>query len=596
MNPKNVLLFSFLIIGFYSNLSKAAANKKDISEASGASPFVLTDKSISEARKDPAFAGLISGAFADSVRHGLDMTMHKQIEESPVAQAVQVNLQSEITAYIQQMRTSNLVNMTRAVGGKDGQHQDILQIVRETATQLGFSQAAINNQQVFVSGDSSINAYTYSPDIGYPDMVILEGLRDLMSDQQGRPLKGPIKAVVGHELGHVIAGHTMTAMVIQTIFNATGKIIIPPDEAEAFKKLWVEHSRILLQSSLCSATCGDHNENANLVNALLKISDSIGEKFAKSKNREALTRLGAQLVQIANDPMSSTSLNATDESNADDNPILKMMKAKELKKAMVRVTQSQEITADRIGSLVAGFDNLAEAMAKLAGGKKANGRATIIQVNQLLESIQSPSQLTALGLEPGDHPTVAFRTAAYRAFEKSINYEMSRDAFGRGLFLYFTLSDKLNNADKILSSNSVNLSTAHFTQINRDRYSSLAMKLSAALVGDIMADFSKSLAAGKSPELFNRFVKTMDRMSESPKPFSSLVRQADLGRRDRIMLNLWQQLKVIKDPVGAQAADVIRALGMKLGVIIGDDAVSTDALNAEFAKRAPIKITCEQAL
>ena len=166
-----------------------------VSEREGSFRHYLTQKKAAlQAHMDGN--GLPDYAFA------LDFELRKKLDAIPhFFNLCQTIVNTYASRQLQIMNQSAL-----AVG--PNQFPDVYAIAKDCARQLG-----IGIPNIFICGDSSVNAYTVSCDDLEPFIVVHSGLYERVSP-------GELRVVIGHECGHVHNQHGVYGTMANVIFNA----------------------------------------------------------------------------------------------------------------------------------------------------------------------------------------------------------------------------------------------------------------------------------------------------------------------------------------------------------------------------------------
>jgi len=550
-------------------MSLPSYGKKPFTNTNSNNPESSINNVLKLSNLNPQQDAWMKEQFVKLVRHDLDYNISNIISTNQVAQKVLHSINQEIGPYMEEARIENLVNFGRAVPGKEGQFQEILKIANESATFFHFKPEVIKNGHIFVSGDNTLNAYTYSPSMGYLDFVMLDGLIQLFTDNKGNLNLPAIKAVITHELGHVVSNHVLNGMVLQAVFKATGDILIPKDQQIAFREMWKGYSKVMIKNAI-----GLHDEDHEaLTNKLVTIAESSANKLKADFSQEELVQLSHQLMKAVG--IKTRAVKPSSAGEIDD-----MLKAKDFKAAMEKVTRSQEITADWMALIATGPTGLADAMALLAGGKQAKGSAIIKQAQELLNRM-TIQELEVRNLEQNDHPGVVFRAASFLTFMNTLNYRIASNPFERSVYFYMLLSKNISDTNLFLETRKSELSMLQKNTLLNNSYSQLAKNLSQAIVETISKEIANSSKTGEEPIYFNRLISLIDKMKSVGGEYGAIASHSALGQTDGLFSNLKKSLEQISLPV----ADLAKKQIEKLVATPSEQSTKTDFQKALDAAR-----------
>ncbi|MBI3541750.1 MAG: M48 family metalloprotease [Deltaproteobacteria bacterium] len=260
----------------------------------------------------------------------------------------------------------------------------IYKLAAEAAQALELSQ----NFHLFVMGSSEFNAYTYSYDVNNYDIVIYSALVDALTDEG-------LKAVIGHEMGHVKDRNMLNSLILAADFESKNAASASDTHAAMYDKLFGE-----------------------LPVSMRKHVMAYAQDLAANKQ---------------------TIASFDDDKQAND------------------FQRNAELTADRAGEIATGSaQGILQAMSTLAYGSKAltaefNMNELIAQIRNVLANTDSPDDVDYLVQRQGDHPFHVLRLVEASDFEaskafKSVRARLTQNSFGKELDLFARIASQAADA------------------------------------------------------------------------------------------------------------------------------------------------------
>ena len=508
-----------------------------------------------------------------AIKHGLDRAVDVNLRDHTVAQEFYRNVMKDVDEVIYQYRIQQLKTSALAKAGDKGQYQDLLKMVQEVADTLGFPKEARDSIHVYVSGQPVVNAYTYSGTTKVIEVVVFEGLLELMKADPGA-----LRQVIGHELGHIKSGHIRNRLLLLAVFNATAEdlIQVPASKPEiadpkaAEKKALVEEA-IFNQAKLLVA--GEELTNANLrallsrassklllhasadteermaqevVQRVLGISDSIRAKTSAAQRMELSTSLMDTVLNYGNQ---------TNPKEASAKPAPRKPDFKELKDFMAKLdgvlSRAQEISSDRYGLLATKNErDSILAYVRMVGGKNATIEGMLAQQEELDQlMLNNPEFL----VEEGSHPVPGERAEQFAEFLKHPGFLIYSQSYLQAIYEYLSLSQLIHQGDEVIGKDVSDLSVVHHARWKREKAIAFAQELSNWVEKQVKKEIDDSISSGNpTGAQFTQFRGLLD-MLES---FTSGGRGAlegrlfqgwvkDLSRSNRLVSNLVTHIETL---------------------------------------------------
>lgn len=205
---------------------------------------------LSRSANDPVINRFISDQRLEAARVGIDRAVDDLLRNDEDAVALDPEIERVVLDYIRVEDKWNNEELVRALRvEQDGkiieQHSWLLEMAKEEARALGFSEEAVNDLKLWVAARPVINAYTYSGDPRHPRMVLFEGLVDAYKKANRI---NSLRAVIRHELGHVFKRDIRNQIRILSIFFASNRDVIPDRPGDRLPMpYWVEIDGLLTE-------------------------------------------------------------------------------------------------------------------------------------------------------------------------------------------------------------------------------------------------------------------------------------------------------------------------------------------------------------
>lgn len=379
----------------------------------------------------------------------VDSLMHSFIENNPEIKKLSLMLaeafKGQFASYVINLELSHTFvpiepltqNSNSSLTKK---YRRIQRVLGDIARDFGYSNEAIKNRLFYIAnGNGEVNAFTVSP---FQDNIVIvanEELIDKMSDLE-------LRAVLGHELSHIRAGHVANGILLNMLMNMTLRYFSPQ---ETMGEAMMDN--------------GSHNHFAKYINnkginngAYLNISMRDIEAYIYH-NREILVPKFINICKSMLDISPGYSKEAQffkDLSSLQESKSSASIDIQKLKIIFELVggivSRAQETSSDRFASSQSHSENIATAMLKLAGlsaeANKEETRAilksTIDRTNSIVSQL-SPEELRLFN--ENSHPLKSLRILSI------ISFPRTPDIFFANPFMKLLLMEnEITNKVKIL--------------------------------------------------------------------------------------------------------------------------------------------------
>lgn len=158
-----------------------------------------------------------------------------------------------------------------------GQFPEIYQIGVECAHRLG-----IGIPNIYIAKGSEINAYTIASDDTSPLLVLYTGIVDRMTP-------GELKAVIGHECGHIHNRHLVYQSVVNRILSGAsglaGSILLSLANI-SLMQFWTRAAEVTADRA--ALICADDFQDAFQANAKLASGGPLNAAYGKTADMDAI--------------------------------------------------------------------------------------------------------------------------------------------------------------------------------------------------------------------------------------------------------------------------------------------------------------------
>jgi Zn-dependent protease with chaperone function len=448
------------------------------------------------------------------IRDKLDRQIYSILITDPVAERIMTQARYELEREVLKQRTQFLSQAALASNQNPKQYPEVYEFVVDIAKKMGFPASALEKTNVFIAQSGEINAFTYSPlRTKGIDIVIYTALLKGMSS-------GQLEAVLAHELTHQMAEHVLMGVTLTAIFNATGLSLIPEEGALSHKifSTMLRSQISQLAKSLHAASGFGSSEdtiNKSLFAAAERVTGSI---LADAGARKKLVGLTGKILSTAG---LSEEMDFRSQELVAGVSQVESLRAngggenkgfKEFQAAMVRLTRSQETTADRGAIVSAGADKLSSSMAWLAGGDGANVEAFENQ-NHLQMLAFEELGLSANDLDTHDHPLTLYRATGIKEFLSSREFKILKDPFLRTLDLYIKMTRfAADSHEKTISGK--NMGWRHQETLRREHFINVS-SVGARLIADLLMEEIENSAVPNGSDEFPLLTKYLGYFRDS---------------------------------------------------------------------------------
>jgi Zn-dependent protease with chaperone function len=534
----------------------------------------IRDRASEDALLKYWLEGLMNGA----IKHGLDRAVDRNLRSHDVAQEFYRKTMQDVDEVIYQYRIHQLKTSALAKAGERGQYQDLLKLVQEVAVSLGFPPDAVANTHVYVSGQPVVNAYTYSGTTDVIEVVVYEGLLDLMAKDPGA-----LKQVIGHELGHIKAGHIRNRLLLLAVFNATAEDLIPDPDAKtppteikdpkaAEKKILVEEAIYREAQYLVGIDPLNHSTLRKLLGKastelLLHADTRTQEHMAQNVLTRVLTisdlirtrTTRAQRWELSNSLLDTVLNYGQNADKADDKTVKKERREptfKELKDFMAKLdgilSRAQEISSDRYGLLATKNErDSILAYVRMVGGKNATIEGMLGQQAELDNLLLNNPEAQK---EEGTHPSPAERAEQFGEFLRHPGFLIYSQPYLQAIYEYMSLSQLIYQSDQVIGKDIHDLTTIHHARWKREKAIAFAQELSTWIEVRVATEISEAVASqnptGAEFVQLKGLLDIMETFTSGGRGqlegrlFQDWVKE--LGRPNRLVANLLAHIESLK--------------------------------------------------
>lgn len=310
---------------------------------------------------------------------------------------------------------TNMMRLRKIMGSEQG--RQIHRMVVQLARSLGFSTEAVEHVMIYAA-DGSKNAFTVSASKNRIIIVFQSELLESLTQSE-------IRAIVGHELGHIVLGHSNLSKMNIFMVNLLHSVFVNPKSAAGAANMNQSMNKELKErfGHVCSSGCAlNHSVSTpmNLANADedVAIEQIEMQAFMTLSSKQNIQGRNILLIRYLN-----LALKAMDEylapaqsisimQNFRDNLIATMENPEKyigrsdlqdfsqaVTDMMNAISRSQEVSSDRVSDTVIKREYLASSFIRLLGLAKfeiQDRHKLITQVKDQAEEILSRMDRTAL--------------------------------------------------------------------------------------------------------------------------------------------------------------------------------------------------------
>mmetsp|Transcript_22154 Transcript_22154/g.87889 ORF Transcript_22154/g.87889 Transcript_22154/m.87889 type:complete len:405 (-) Transcript_22154:220-1434(-) len=230
------------------------------------------------------FPELESAAF----RHPLDKDLTEAVAQSPVA-LLRGPARTVGAATIEQ--ALRLDNLAFALRVSETQLPELHALCEEACAILGVPEAS--RPELFVRSDPRPNAYTLAVDGAAPFVVVTSSLVDLLTPDE-------LRAVIGHELGHLRCEHSLWILLAQIAASGVARLPVLGPGVDRVVRRW----RRAAEYSCDRAALVVAQDEQVVINALLKLVSGVKAPNAdaflqQARDYDAALKSSTPLIRAA---------------------------------------------------------------------------------------------------------------------------------------------------------------------------------------------------------------------------------------------------------------------------------------------------------
>lgn len=391
-----------------------------------------------------------------SLTHPVDRALRNFFLSDPRLEQIYGALLANQDSFLLDFERYADVTMHRLSRGVTKTYDRLDHIVEETARDLGFSPEAIANRSIYIKdGSGSLNAFTVSGSQEKVIVVVHSTLLEKMDEFE-------VRAVLGHELGHIRASHPVNGMLLDTMFTmilrtyTQGNIAIPaPNEKGIvnFEKLCsdgkintVDGQRVAFGmehlDNMLGRTFGERRLNAfnSMVNGVVQVMMKMPE-VERTQVLQRFMNFTLNSLRQMDVPQETIEFFSELSEKLPKAGLVKVdanqMKS-ELAVVADAISRAQESSADRFGSSVSKNSYLASSMGKLLGIDFTNEnregvlKSLLKQAENFYQNVSEQERAYYMG---GSHPVPVLRT------HMIMNFSPTPDIFFANPFISLLILD-----------------------------------------------------------------------------------------------------------------------------------------------------------
>jgi hypothetical protein len=545
------LIGSLLSIG--SLKAQDGEDPKDLDPQISARLLASYQKVYDKAAEQSTTQRWLIGQRMELLADPLNLHVHKILRRSKIAQRYLPEAMDQTRLIIWESLILHQDGATLAIPGADGQLQDLLKHVQRVASVFPFTKKARETAAIFgLPGE--VNAYTTSGDVARILAVFFDPLRESMDE-------GNMNQIIAHELAHILFGHIPDRILLNLVFYATAKNLIPEEYGEEPQDERTKKDKKDLRASAAEFldVATDHlvreliphagkdvDKNPLFRNNLRQMVETMGNKIAAQESKESLVQLSSSLIR------------AVRGLNADEPVEITKEAEKQFKEDLRRFSRSCETSCDRAGymanRLLGDKDHHKSsvmAYVKLVGSSGATYEGTKQQIRKLHEQTIDPELRARFRDVGSSHPNSYARAYQFEVFQKSEPYRILSDQFLTALTDYIALTRLIIDLRESAHSPEVQeLYDRVSTEINREALVGFAIELSD-WIQEAVVDELQKVQTGKSKNvsatvvLLETLIRIVDEGAESGMIPSLEDLRDEQGKPKRLFHDLAARLRAL---------------------------------------------------
>lgn len=426
-----VVIASILSLSLSATLIHAAVDGQNESAAIAIDNPQSSRMLLSKFMEEPLLHDVYLEKQLNSLTHPVDRAMRNFFLSDPRLEQIYRAILKNQEAFLQDFERYADVTMHRLSRGVTIPYDRLDHIVEETARDLGFSPDSIARRRIYIKeGSGSINAFTVSGSQEKIIVVVHSTLLEKMDEFE-------VRAVLGHELGHIRASHPVNGMLLDTMFTmilrtfTQGDISIPAPNERSI----VNFSKLCSDGQMIGENGKTHGITMEYLDSMMGISFKNRRMNSFNNMVNGVVQVFSKIPQGERQKLLQNFLeltvNALDQMDAPDESVefFRELSQQLPKAGLVKVdgkqlgeelgvvdeaiSRAQESSADRFGSSISKNDYLASSMGKLLGIAFANeNRAGVLKslLKQAEEFYQNVSERERAYYMGGSHPVPVLRT------------------------------------------------------------------------------------------------------------------------------------------------------------------------------------------
>ncbi len=418
-----------LKLGLLTGTMTSLAGAQEFEESGGP---VSTRRVFGDLMKDPNLHQIYLEQQLKSLTHPVDLELRKFFFADPRLRQIYFEILENQESFLTDFEHFAETGMYQLTRGVTNAYNKLDHIVEDTARDLGFSPEAIANRRIYIKdGSGSLNAFTVS---GSQNKIIVVVHSDLLQKMD----ESEVRAVLGHEMGHIRASHPVIGYLLDSMYTiilrtfTQGHIGIPvADESSIvanFAKFCID-DKDAVRGEQRSSYGTDYVDNLlgskfrakrvsafeSMMKGVVQVMLSIPEPERVALLQEFLN-LNLRILKVMNAPKHSIEFFTELAAKLPKAGVVKVDKAQmkeELSVLADAISQSAEMSADRFASAGSKKASVASSMGKLLGLAFTNEnregvlKALVAQAEKFYQNVSEQDRAEYMG---GSHPAPVLRT------------------------------------------------------------------------------------------------------------------------------------------------------------------------------------------
>lgn len=534
-----------------------------------------------------------------SLTHPVDRALRQFFLSDPRLEQIYYAILDSQESFLKDFEHYADVSMYQLTRGVTKSYDRLDHIVEETARDLGFSPDSIANRKIYIKdGGGSLNAFTVSGSQNKIIVVVHSALLEKMDEFE-------VRAVLGHEMGHIRASHPVNGYLLDSMFSiiyrtfTQGHIDSPaPNESTVvnFSKFFIDGEDVIRgdRSSSFGVEYVDemlgNSFRARRISAFDAMMNGVVQVMLQIPEAERIgllqefMDLNLQILREMNTPEGTVEFFAELAAKLPKAGVVKVDQAQmkeELTVASDAISRAQEMSADRFGSSVSKNTYLASSMGKLLGLAFANEnregvlKALVAQAEEFNQNVSEKERAAYMG---GSHPAPVLRTQLIMKLPPTPDIFFA-NPFISLLILQDGVVNQIKGLEQALANPGLDAKVRPEAQKQFDYIAKAKVEVDALIVDQLLGTELAIRAGSRNPRFDNMlqfFIVNKENYFETVENISQAMQEPEVKKSPEKLKSLTSQKQFMEKimaefglPLMKQVKEALKGLEAKGGLAEG---------------------------